>query len=223
MYASVSVLSSYVPCSQRVPSILCSPCSSTAPAYEAQTSSGCTSHSPTASTSFTAMCTHGTIAKTTFSLYNLGQLHRLVQKNCAYPLWWFAFPRQQGGKCIPIFPIYLQASTRTEMCSALPSSAHSLALHFLEEETEDKVPLNYLKTENKTDCLPNLHSNAIFQMHLFLKLITILHRFAVFNFPTRAALCRVQCQEELIRTDILQKGVNRIESVSEYTLGARKH
>jgi len=109
------------------------------------------------------------------------------------------------------------------MCSALPSSAHSLALHFLEEETEDKVPLNYLKTENKTDCLPNLHSNAIFQMHLFLKLITILHRFAVFNFPTRAALCRVQCQEELIRTDILQKGVNRIESVSEYTLGARKH
>lgn len=83
------------------------------------------------------------------------------------------------------------------MRSALSSSAESLALHFLEEETEDKAPLIYLKIEKNTDCLPNLHSNTIFQMHLFLKLTTILHRFAVFDFPTRAALCRVQYQEEL--------------------------
>lgn len=55
------------------------------------------------------------------------------------------------------------------MRSALSSSAESLALHFLEEEIEDKAPLNYLKIEKNTDCLPNLHSKHHFPNALIFK------------------------------------------------------
>lgn len=77
-----------------------------------------------------------------------------------------------------------------------------MVLGLLEEETEDKVPLNYLKINYKINGLPNLCSNAIFQAHLFLKLVMVisLHGFAMFGFPNTAALYGVRYQEELINT-----------------------
>lgn len=77
---------------------------------------------------------------------------------------------------------------------------YSTVLSLLEEETEDKVPLSYLNY--KINGLPSLCSNAIFQAHLFLKLVMVisLHGFAMFGFPNTAALYGVRYQEELINT-----------------------
>lgn len=124
---SLSTWQSYVPNSPQEPSTLCSPQSSTAPAYQAQTSSGSTKHFPTAPASSTAMCTNTQDNLSPLCLWPT--LQASTEKRCA-TFEAVCCPQIRGEEEDVFLPLPVQAqmaSVRTVMYSTL--SASFLGIH----------------------------------------------------------------------------------------------